>query len=57
MTEQRQVVDLCQVYNEMDNEGKKLLVKIATKFLDVQKILDNERLVEKSKNQEVEENV
>ena len=43
MKEQKQVTELCGVYDEMDTEGKKQLVKIAGKFLDVQKILDDEK--------------
>ena len=43
MKEQPQVIELCGVYGEMDEEGKKQMVKMAGKFMDVQKILDDER--------------
>ena len=44
MKEQPQVIELCGVYGEMDDEGKKLMVKMAGKLLGVQKILDEERI-------------
>ena len=43
MKDQPQVTELCGVYGEMDDEGKKQMVKMAGKFLDVQRILDDER--------------
>ena len=44
MKEQPQVVELRGVYGEMDDEGKKQMVKMAGKFLDIQKILDDKRV-------------
>jgi len=41
--EQKQVGELCSVYDEMDTEGKMQLIKIAGKFLEVQKILEDEK--------------
>ena len=38
-----QVVELCEVYEEMDIEGKKQMIEIAGNFAKVQKILDDER--------------
>ena len=43
MEEQKQVTELYGVYDEMDSEGRKQLIKMAGKFLDVQKILNDEK--------------
>ena len=41
--ENSQAVELSGIYRQMDAEGKKQLVKMAGKFLDVQKILNDEK--------------
>ena len=54
MMEQKQVGELCSVYDEMDTEGKKQLIKIAGKFLDVQKILEDEKSSSQAKDENAE---
>ena len=49
MAEQSQMIELCDVYNDLDAIGKEQLVNMADKFLGIQKILDKERLLSSEK--------
>ena len=49
MAEQSQMIELCDVYNDLDAIGKEQLVNMADKFLSIQKILDKERLLSSEK--------
>jgi hypothetical protein len=57
--EKSQEAELSAIYGVMDAEGRKQLVKMAGEFLDIQKILDNERsaVIEKNVDSKIRNNL
>ena len=51
MVEKAEVDELQGVYKEMDYEGRMEMLKMGKKFLDVQKIIDDEKSTLKKSNE------